>query len=35
MLLHPNESVHVERLALALWGEDASARAVKTVHTPR
>jgi hypothetical protein len=25
LLLHPNESVHAERLALALWGEDAPA----------
>ncbi|MEA2274253.1 MAG: hypothetical protein QOI98_2961, partial [Solirubrobacteraceae bacterium] len=32
LLLHPNESVHVERLALALWGEDAPASATKTVQ---
>ena len=32
LLLHPNESVHVERLALALWGEDVPASAVKTVQ---
>jgi len=32
LLLHPNEAVHVERLALALWGEDAPASAVKTVQ---
>jgi WD40 repeat protein/DNA-binding SARP family transcriptional activator len=32
LLLHPNESVHAERLALALWGEDAPASAVKTVQ---
>jgi DNA-binding SARP family transcriptional activator len=32
LLLNANQSVHAERLALALWGEDAPARAVKTVH---
>jgi DNA-binding SARP family transcriptional activator len=32
LLLHPNESVHGERLALALWGEDAPASAVKTMQ---
>jgi len=32
LLLHPNESVHAERLALALWGEDAPASAVRTVQ---
>jgi WD40 repeat protein/DNA-binding SARP family transcriptional activator len=32
LLLHPNESVHAERLALALWGEDAPASAVKTLQ---
>jgi DNA-binding SARP family transcriptional activator len=32
LLLHANESVHVERLALALWGEDVPASAVKTVQ---
>jgi len=32
LLLHPNESVHVERLALAVWGEDVPASAVKTVQ---
>jgi WD40 repeat protein/DNA-binding SARP family transcriptional activator len=32
LLLHPNESVHAERLALALWGEDAPASATKTVQ---
>src|SRR4051812_35886285 len=31
LLLHPNESVSAERLALALWGEDAPAGAAKTV----
>jgi DNA-binding SARP family transcriptional activator len=32
LLLHPNEAVSAERLALALWGEDAAAGAVKTVQ---
>jgi WD40 repeat protein/DNA-binding SARP family transcriptional activator len=32
LLLHPNEAVHAERLALALWGEDAPASAAKTVQ---
>jgi DNA-binding SARP family transcriptional activator len=32
LLLHPNESVHPERLALALWGEDAPPSAAKTVQ---
>jgi DNA-binding SARP family transcriptional activator len=32
LLLHPNESVHAERLALALWGQDAPATAAKTVQ---
>jgi DNA-binding SARP family transcriptional activator len=32
LLLHPNESVHAERLAVALWGEDAPASAAKTVR---
>lgn len=32
LLLHPNEPVHAERLALALWGEEAPASAVKTVQ---
>jgi WD40 repeat protein/DNA-binding SARP family transcriptional activator/energy-coupling factor transporter ATP-binding protein EcfA2 len=32
LLLHPNEAVNAERLALALWGEDAPASAVKTVQ---
>jgi predicted ATPase/DNA-binding SARP family transcriptional activator len=32
LLLHPNEPVSAERLALALWGEDAPAGAVKTIH---
>ena len=32
LLLHANESVSAERLALALWGEDAPAGAVKTVQ---
>jgi WD40 repeat protein/DNA-binding SARP family transcriptional activator len=32
LLLHPNESVRVERLAVALWGEDAPASSVKTVQ---
>jgi DNA-binding SARP family transcriptional activator len=32
LLLHANEAVSAERLALALWGEDAPAGAVKTVQ---
>src|SRR3954464_1273413 len=32
LLLHPNEPVSAERLAVALWGEDAPATSVKTVH---
>ena len=32
LLLHPNETVSSERLALALWGEDAPAGATKTVQ---
>ena len=32
LLLHANESVSAERLAVALWGEDAPASAVKTVQ---
>jgi DNA-binding SARP family transcriptional activator len=32
LLLHPNEPVSAERLALALWGEEAPAGATKTVH---
>ncbi|MEA2141279.1 MAG: hypothetical protein QOC91_1378 [Solirubrobacteraceae bacterium] len=32
LLLHPNVSVSAERLAIALWGEDAAAEAVKTVR---
>jgi predicted ATPase/DNA-binding SARP family transcriptional activator len=32
LLLHANEAVSAERLAVALWGEDASAGAVKTVQ---
>jgi WD40 repeat protein/DNA-binding SARP family transcriptional activator len=32
LLLHPNEPVSAERLAVALWGEDAPAGAVKTVQ---
>src|ERR671932_1714350 len=32
LLLHANEAVSGERLALALWGEDAPAGAVKTVQ---
>ena len=32
LLLHPNEPVSAERLALALWGEDAMASAIKTVQ---
>src|SRR3712207_622338 len=32
LLLHANEPVSAERLALALWGEDAPASAIKTVQ---
>src|SRR4051795_3741473 len=32
LLLHANEPVSAERLAVALWGQDAPARAVKTVQ---
>ena len=32
LLLHANEPVSAERLAVALWGEDAPAGAVKTVQ---
>ena len=32
LLLHANEAVNAERLALALWGEEAPAGAVKTVQ---
>jgi len=32
LLLHPNEPVSAERLALALWGEDAAEGSVKTVQ---
>src|SRR5215210_3358395 len=32
LVLHANEPVSAERLALALWGEDAPAGAVKTVQ---
>ena len=32
LLLHPNESVSAERLAVALLGEDAPGGAVKTVR---
>ena len=32
LLLHANEPVSAERLALALWGEDAPGGAVKTVQ---
>src|SRR3954451_24737593 len=32
LLLHPTEPVSAERLALALWGEDAPRDAVRTVH---
>src|SRR3954471_640207 len=32
LLLHANEPVSAERLALALWGEDAPAGASKTVR---
>src|SRR3954469_21158002 len=32
LLFHANEPVSAERLALALWGEDAPASSVKTVQ---
>ncbi|MGH2941237.1 MAG: AfsR/SARP family transcriptional regulator, partial [Solirubrobacteraceae bacterium] len=32
LLLHANESVSAERLALALWGEDVGGSATKTVR---
>jgi predicted ATPase len=32
LLLHPNEPVSTERLAVALWGQDAPPGAVKTVQ---
>ena len=32
LLLHPNEPVSAERLAVALWGQDAPPGAVKTVQ---
>src|SRR3954471_9450497 len=32
LLLHANEPVSTDRLAIALWGEDAPANAVKTVQ---
>src|SRR3954462_9696978 len=32
LLLHSNEPVSAERLALALWGDEAPAGATKTVH---
>ena len=32
LLLHPNEPVSAERLAVGLWGQDAPAGAVKTVQ---
>ena len=32
LLLHANEAVSVERLAVALWGEDAGADAIKTIR---
>ncbi|MEA2143745.1 MAG: hypothetical protein QOI64_2175, partial [Solirubrobacteraceae bacterium] len=32
LLLHANEAVSADRLALALWGEDAAPAAVKTVQ---
>ena len=34
LLLHANEPVSAERLALALWGEEAQAEAVSRVHVP-
>jgi DNA-binding SARP family transcriptional activator len=32
LLLHANEPVSAEDLTIALWGEDAPARAVKTIQ---
>src|SRR3954449_5374953 len=32
LLLHANQPVSAERVAVALWGEDAPAGATKTVH---
>jgi WD40 repeat protein/DNA-binding SARP family transcriptional activator len=32
LLMHPNEPVSAERMAIALWGEDAPESAVKTVQ---
>ena len=32
LLLHPNQPVSAERLAVALWGEEAPAGATRTVH---
>jgi DNA-binding SARP family transcriptional activator/pimeloyl-ACP methyl ester carboxylesterase len=32
LLLHANQPVSAERLAVALWGEEAPAAAVKTIH---
>src|SRR5215207_5727154 len=32
LLLHPNEPVSADELAVALWGEEAPARSTKTVH---
>jgi predicted ATPase/DNA-binding SARP family transcriptional activator len=32
LLLHANETVSAERLAMGLWGEDAGADAVKALH---
>src|SRR5262245_44043513 len=32
LLLHANAPVSAERLAVALWGEDAPANATRTVH---
>ena len=32
LLLHPNEPVSADRLALALWGEEAPADATRTVQ---
>jgi len=32
LALHANEPVSAERLAIALWGEEAPATAIKTVH---
>jgi DNA-binding SARP family transcriptional activator len=32
LLLHPNEPVSAERLAVALWGDEAPAASIKTIH---